>query len=361
MERGRINGEAVLGMSQDGATGMTVKAGIINVTGYAGSELARLLHRHPEVELVSVTGRSAAGKPLSDVFPHLRGLNLTVEPEITKPVDVVFSALPHAASAEAIGPFLKSGVKCVDISADFRLKDQAVYESWYKVTHPFPEYIGEAVYGLTELHRPEIKKARLIANPGCFPTGGVLAMAPAVRDGIIEPWVIVDAKSGISGAGRSADVKYSFSELNDNSSPYGLTGHRHLPEFTQELSAVSSIGRINCTFVPHLVPMTRGILSTCYARLNDGVTQQRVDELFRDFYRDEPFVTVSPSAPATKHTWGSNECHIFPVVNQKTGMLIVISALDNLVKGAAGAGVQNMNVMFGMEETAGLKSVPVYP
>lgn len=338
-----------------------VKAGIINVTGYAGSELARLLHRHPDVELVSVTGRSAAGKLLSEVFPHLRGLNLTVEPEITKPVDVVFSALPHAASAEALGPFLKSGVKCIDISADFRLKDRAEYESWYKVTHPYPEYIEEAVYGLTELHRPEIKAARLVANPGCFPTGGVLAMAPAVREGIVEPWVIVDAKTGISGAGRSAEVRYSFSELNDNASPYGLSGHRHLPEFTQELSAVSSIGKINCTFVPHLVPMTRGILSTCYARLKDGVTQQRVDELFRDFYRDEPFVTVTSAAPSTKQTWGSNECHIYPVVNEQAGLLVVISALDNLVKGAAGAGVQNMNVMLGLEETAGLDMVPVYP
>jgi N-acetyl-gamma-glutamyl-phosphate reductase len=340
---------------------MTVKVGIINVTGYAGSELARLLHRHPEAELVSVTGRSAAGKPLAEVFPHLRGLNLTVEPEITKPVDVVFSALPHAASAEALGPFLKSGVKCIDISADFRLKDRAEYESWYKVTHPYPEFIEEAVYGLTELHRPEVRRTRLVANPGCFPTGGVLAMAPAVREGIIEPWVIVDAKTGISGAGRSAELRYNFSELNDNSSPYGLSGHRHLPEFEQELTAVSSIGSVRCTFVPHLVPMTRGILSTCYARLKDGVSQQRVEEIFRDFYRDEPFVSVVPAAPATKQTWGSNECHVFPVVNQKAGQLVVISALDNLVKGAAGAGVQNMNVMLGMEETAGLDLVPVYP
>lgn len=340
---------------------MAVKAGIINVTGYAGSELARLLHRHPGVELVSVTGRSAAGKPLADVFPHLRGLNLTVEPEITRSVDIVFSALPHAASAEALGPFLKSGVRCIDISADFRLKDRAEYESWYKVTHPCPEYIEEAVYGLTELHRPEVKATRLVANPGCFPTGGVLAMAPAVRAGIVEPWVIVDAKTGISGAGRSADVKYSFSELNDNASPYGLAGHRHLPEFTQELSAVSSIGEINCTFVPHLVPMTRGILSTCYARLRDGGTQQKVDELYNDFYKDEPFVTVTPAAPSTKQTWGSNECHIYPVVNRKAGLLVVVSALDNLVKGAAGAGVQNMNVMLGLDETAGLDLVPVYP
>ncbi len=340
---------------------MTVKAGIINVTGYAGSELARLLHRHPEVELVSVTGRSAAGKPLAEVFPHLRGLNLTVEAEITRSVDIVISALPQEAGAEAMGPFLKSGVKCIGIGADFRLKDRAMYESVYKVAHPFPEYITQAVYGLTELHRPEIKSTRLVANPGCFPTGGVLAMAPAVREGIIEPWVIVDGKTGVSGAGRSAEIRYNFSELNDNACPYALSGHRHLPEFDQELTAVSSIGKVQTTFVPHLVPMTRGILSTCYARLKGAVTQQRVDEVYKDFYRDEPFVHVVPAAPATKHTWGSNECHIFPVVNQKTGMLVVISALDNLVKGAAGAAVQNMNVMFGMEETAGLDIVPIYP
>lgn len=340
---------------------MTVKVAIINVTGYAGSELARILHRHPDAEIVSVTGRSAAGKPLADVFPHLRGLDLMVEPEVSKSVDVVFSALPHAASAEAIGPFLKSGVKCIDISADFRLKDRAVYESWYKVTHPFPEYIEEAVYGLTELHRPEIRKTRLVANPGCFPTGGVLAMAPAVREGIVEPWVIVDAITGVSGAGRSADVKYGFSELNDNASPYGLNGHRHLPEFDQELTAVSSIGPVKCTFVPHLVPMTRGILSTCYSRIKPGTTQAQVDEMYRAFYKDEPFVTVVPTAPASKETWGSNETRIFPVVNQKAGLLIVISALDNLVKGAAGAGVQNMNVMMGLDETAGLDLVPVYP
>jgi N-acetyl-gamma-glutamyl-phosphate reductase len=340
---------------------MAVKVGIINVTGYAGSELARILHRHPEAELVSVTGRSTAGKPLGDVFPHLRGLNLTIEPEISKSVDVVFSALPHAASAEALGPFLKSGVKCVDISADFRLKDRAEYESWYKVTHPYPEYIEEAVYGLTELHRQEVKRTRLVANPGCFPTGGVLGMAPAVREGIIEPSVIVDAKTGISGAGRSAELRYNFSELNDNSSPYGLTGHRHGPEFDQELTAVSSVGPVRCTFVPHLVPMTRGILSTCYARLKPGTTQARTDEIYRSFYRDEPFVTVVPTAPATKETWGSNECRVFPIVNQKTGLLVVITALDNLVKGAAGAGVQNMNVMTGLEETLGLDLVPVYP
>jgi N-acetyl-gamma-glutamyl-phosphate reductase len=231
----------------------------------------------------------------------------------------------------------------------------------YKVTHPYPEYLEEAVYGLTELHRPEVRKTRLVANPGCFPTGGVLALAPAVREGIIEPYVIVDAKTGISGAGRSADVKYSFSELNDNASPYGLNGHRHLPEFDQELTAVSSIGPVKTVFVPHLVPMTRGILSTCYARLTNGATQAQVDEMYREFYRDEPFVPVVPVAPSTKQTWGSNECHVFPVVNQKAGMLVVISALDNLVKGAAGAGVQNMNVMFGLEETAGLELVPVYP
>ncbi len=337
------------------------RVGIINVTGYAGAELARLLHRHPEIDLVSVTGRSAAGKELAEVFPHLRDIGMTIEPEIGTSVDFVFSALPHAASAEKVGPCLDDGVKCVDISADFRLKDREVYESWYKVEHPFPQYIEEAVYGLPELHRADIRDTRLVANPGCFPTGAVLGMAPAVREGLVEPVVIVDSKTGVSGAGRSADVRFSFSELNDNSAAYALSGHRHLPEMTQELSAISSVGDVSVTFVPHLVPMTRGILGTCYARLAEGVTKSQVDEAYRAFYADEPFVDVVSFAPSTKQTWGSNDCLIHTVVNEKTGQLVVVTALDNLVKGAAGAGVQNMNIMLGMPETAGLEGLPVYP
>ncbi len=337
------------------------RAAILNVTGYAGAELARILHRHPGVELVSITGRSAAGKYLGEVFPHLRHVGLRIDSDVDQPVDVVFSALPHAASAERLGPFLERGVKAVDISADFRLKDLGVYESWYKVRHPFPQYVEEAVYGLPELHRERIAGARLVANPGCFPTGAILGMAPAVQAGIVEPDVVYDAKTGVSGAGRSADVRYNFSELNDNTLGYGLTGHRHQPEISQELSALSSAGDVGVTFVPHLVPMTRGILGTCYARLDDGVDQAQVDSLYRDFYADEPFVTVADEAPSTKQTWASNDCLVYPVVSEQTGRLIVVTALDNLVKGAAGSGVQNMNVMLGMGERMGLEGLAVYP
>ena len=337
------------------------RVGIINVTGYAGSELARILHNHPEVELVSVTGRSAAGKQLSEVFPHLRTASMEITPEIEGSVDLVFSALPHAASAEKLKPFIDDGIPAVDISADFRLKDLATYESWYKVEHPCPNYIESAVYGLPELHRSELKKTKLVANPGCYPTGTVLGMAPAMRAGIIQTDVISDCKSGISGAGRSAKMEYGFSELNDNMSAYGLSGHRHQPEMAQELSGVSANGPVNVTFVPHLAPMTRGILGTHYAKLTREVTQAEVTELYRSFYADEPFVHVVPAPPATKETWGSNDCLVYPYVRVETNTLIVVTALDNLVKGAAGAGVQNMNIMLGLEETLGLEGLPVYP
>lgn len=338
-----------------------VKVGIINVTGYAGMELARILHRHPDADLVSVTGRSLAGQKLGDAFPHLRAIDLTITPEIDRSVDVVFSALPHAASAEALGPLVKSGVKAVDISADFRLKSVTDFESWYKVKHPHPELIEEAVYGVTELHREKIARTRLVANPGCFPMGAILGLAPAVREGWVKPEVIVDSKSGISGAGRTSDAAYGFSELNDNSSAYGLGGHRHEPEITQELSAVSKSGDVTVTFVPHLVPMTRGILGTCYASLTAPRTQAQVVELYRDTYASHPFVSVVGKPPATKQTWGSNDCLLYPVVNEKKGRLVVVTALDNLVKGAAGSGVQNMNVMLGLQETAGLESLAIYP
>lgn len=337
------------------------RVGIINVTGYAGSELARILHNHPEVELTSVTGRSAAGKELSEVFPHLREASMTITPEIEGSVDFVFSALPHAASAEKLMPFIDEGIPSVDISADFRLKDLPTYESWYKVEHPCPHHVESAVYGLPELHRSEIRQTKLVANPGCFPTGTVLAMAPAVQAGIIELNVISDCKTGVSGAGRSAKMEYGFSELNDNMSAYALNGHRHEPEMKQELGALASGGDVTVTFVPHLAPMTRGILGTHYARLSRSVTQAQVDEMYREFYADEPFARAVPTPPATKQTWGSNDCLIYPKVNESTGMLVVISALDNLVKGAAGAGVQNMNIMLGFEESAGLEALPVYP
>ena len=337
------------------------RVGIINVTGYAGSELARILYRHPEVTLEQVTGRSAAGKQLSEVYPHLRDADMTISPSLDDSVDFVFSALPHAASAEALSPFIDEDVQCVDISADFRLKDVNVFETWYKTAHPCPQYIENAVYGLPELHREDVKRSRLIANPGCYPTGTILGLAPAFDSDIIETDVISDSKSGVSGAGRKGDIAYNFNEINDNMSAYGLSGHRHMPEMSQELSALSKHGEVKVTFVPHLAPMTRGILGTHYATLKSEVSQEDATEIYRTFYADEPFVRVVSSAPSTKETWGSNHVLINVNVDAYSGRLIVVTALDNLVKGAAGAGVQNMNLMLGLPETTGLETLPVYP
>jgi len=336
------------------------KVGIINVTGYAGVELARLLHQHPQVKLVSVTGRSAAGQRLGNIFPHLADIDLKIEPGLNR-VDLAFSAMPHGASAAEVAPLLEGGSRVVDISADFRLKDAADYKRWYGSTHPNPELLGEAVYGLPELNRSRIAAARLVANPGCYPTGAILALAPAVKAGLIEPDIVVDSKSGLSGAGRSLSLSTHFPEANDDTAAYALEGHRHLPEITQELGLLGGL-TLSVTFVPHLVPMTRGILTTCYAPLKDrGLKAKELTKLYDDFYKDEPFVRVAPSPPHTKHTWGSNLCLIHPTVDARTGRLVVISAIDNLVKGAAGQAVQNMNLMLGLPETAGLEALAIYP
>jgi N-acetyl-gamma-glutamyl-phosphate reductase len=342
-----------------------IKVGIINVTGYAGVELARLLYGHPGVKLVSVTGRSAIGQPLAEVFPHLTPLRLTITAELEK-VDLAFSALPHKASAEAVAEVLGQGVKVVDISADFRFKDQAIYPKWYDFKHPAPGLLAEAVYGLTELHRSEVASARLVANPGCYPTSAVLALAPAVKARLVGSDIIVDSKSGISGAGRTLSLVTHFSEANENVAAYALEGHRHLPEITQELERLS--GRaLAVTFVPHLVPMTRGILSTCYTPLVAGKLAtgekgvKELAELYHDFYRGEPFVRVVEAPPQTKQTWGNNLCLVYPTIDLRTGCLIVISCLDNLVKGAAGQAIQNMNLMLGLPESMGLKGLPIYP
>jgi len=342
------------------------KVGIINVSGYAGIELARLLSRHPEVEFTSVTGRSTAGKNLSEIFPHLADVTLTIEAGIGE-ADLVFSAMPHKESALEIIPLINRGVKVVDISADFRLRDAAAYPAWYGFDHPAPELLKKAVYGLPERYRPEIARAQLVANPGCYPTGAILALAPAVKSGITEPEVIIDSKSGLSGAGRTLSLPTHYAEANEDTSAYALDGHRHLPEIVQELGLLRGGEPLSITFVPHLVPMTRGILTTAYATLAPGKIapdeggRQSLLELYRDFYRDEPFVRVVARPPHTKHTWGSNTCFIHPTLDLRTGRLIVISAIDNLIKGAAGQAVQNMNLMLGIPEATGLLTPAVYP
>lgn len=353
------------------------RVGILNVTGYAGAELARLLYHHPQARLVSVSGRTAAGKPLAEVFPHLASLGLRVEAELGD-VDFVFSALPHAASAEAVAPLVAAGLPVVDISADFRLRDPAEYEAWYGRPHPAPALLPQAAYGLTELNRPAVASSKLIANPGCYPVGALLALAPAVVAGLIGPDIIIDAKSGISGAGRSLGLAYHYAEANEGVSAYGLEGHRHLPEMVQELTRLwpateaaspspSDSQGPHLTFIPHLIPMTRGILSTCYAQLLPGrlssgeAAGAQLQDLYRSFYQDEPFVRVVEAPPSSKHTLGNNLCLIYATLDVRRERLVVISAIDNLVKGAAGQAIQNMNLMLGLPETTGLDFLAVYP
>ena len=342
------------------------RVGIINVTGYAGVELARLLYQHPEVELTSVTGRSAAGQKLGKVFPHLSCIDLTIETELVE-ADLVFSAMPHRESAKEVIPLLNRGIKVVDISADFRLKDDAEYLSWYGFTHPAPQLLEQAVYGLTELYRSQVASTQLVANPGCYPTGAILPLAPAVKEGLIGPDIIVDSKSGVSGAGRTLSLRAHYSEVNEDTAAYALDGHRHLPEITQELEVLSTEKSLSVTFVPHLIPMTRGMLTTGYAPLASGKIatgkkgEAELMQLYLDFYKDEPFVKIVDSPPHTKHTWGNNLCLIHPTIDHRTEKLVVISCIDNLGKGAAGQAVQNMNLMLGLPETTGLEALAIYP
>lgn len=342
-----------------------MKASIINVTGYAGMELTRLLYNHPEVTLVEVTARSAADQKLSDVFPHLNSVDLVIQEDLSESADVIFSALPHKASAEALEPLIAQKKRVIDISADFRLNDKNIYQKWYEVDHPCPEYLHQAVYGLPELYKSELQTALLVANPGCYPTSAILALAPAISAGLIQPSIIIDSKSGVSGAGRTLSHATHFSETNENVAAYGLSGHRHLPEITQELSKLQPDHSLGITFIPHLIPMTRGILSTCYGTLLDdrglNHSHDSIVELYKEFFRDCPFVKITNQPPGTKQTLGSNFCLIYPTVDQQTGRLVVISCLDNLVKGAAGQAIQNMNIMFNLQEDTGLQNLAVFP
>jgi len=340
-----------------------IRAGIINVTGYIGAELARLLYQHPQVKLVTVTGRSAAGQRLGDVFPSFAGTDYIIKAELDREVDIAFSAMPHKGSVDVVPSLLKQGIKVIDASADFRLKNADEYPKWYGFTHPSPKLLKKAVFGLPELHREEIVSASLVANPGCYSTSVILALAPAVKEGLIYPDIVVDSKSGVSGAGRTLSLTTHYSEANEDVCAYSLEGHRHLPEIEQELQALNPTFSFSITFVPHLVPMTRGILSTCYAKLTDSrrLTAASLKQLYRQFYKHAPFVQITTQPPHTKHAWGTNFCLIYPTIDSKTNRLIVISCLDNLVKGGAGQAVQNMNLMFGLPETTGLEALAIYP
>ncbi|HEY8346654.1 MAG TPA: N-acetyl-gamma-glutamyl-phosphate reductase [Symbiobacteriaceae bacterium] len=349
---------------------MGLKVGIAGATGYSGVELLRLLGNHPEAEVVLAGTESYVGQEIASVFPHLRGRVTLRGREATAEAlaaecDVVFTALPHGVTMKLAPAVLAAGKKLIDLGADFRLRDIDKYEQWYKVKHTVPELAAEAVYGLPELYREQIRGARLVANPGCYPTSCALAAAPLLKEGVVETQgIIFDSKSGVSGAGRGVNLGVHFSEVNENLKAYNIAGsHRHTPEIEQTLSDLA--GRpVTITFTPHLVPMTRGILTTAYFQLTRDLSTEQVLDLFLAYYEREPFVRVRPAGelPATKQVMGSNYCDIGVQVDRRTGRVLVIAVLDNLVKGAAGQAIQNMNLICGLPETTGLTSAaPLYP
>ena len=345
-----------------------IRAAIAGASGYSGAELVRWLCSHGHVELGALAAGRSAGQATGTVFPHLGGvvegdLAPTDWDALGSGADVVFLALPHGEALAAASRLLQAGVRVVDLGADFRLRDPAAYRRWYGAEHTATDLLGEAVYGLTEWHRDAVAGARLVANPGCYPTASGLALRPLLEHfgDRVTGAIVIDAKSGVSGAGRNPRDGYQYSELNENLKPYGSGVHRHQPEIEQELAAPGEIPRV--FFSPHLVPMTRGILAACYVPMSAPPTRDELEAAYLDRYADEPFVRVleGPALPQTKATLGSNYCDLAVRVDQERGLAVVFSAIDNLVKGAAGQAVQNMNVMFDIEETTGLTAVPVFP
>ncbi len=342
-----------------------IKVGIIGGTGYTGVELLRLLSMHPQAELKVITSRAEAGRKVADLFPNLRGfVDLAFsepDPGLLAGCDVVFSATPNGVAMTHARSLLEAGVRLIDIAADFRLSDPGLWEKWYRMPHACPDLLSEAVYGLPEVNRSRIHGARIIANPGCYPTAVQLGLLPLLERGLVDPrYLVADAKSGVSGAGRKADVQTLFSEASDNFKAYAVGGHRHWPEICQGLERVSG-APIGLTFVPHLVPMVRGIHATLYARLTDRAMD--LQAVFEERYRDEPFVDVLPagSHPDTRSVRASNLCRIAVHRPGDGDTVVVLSVIDNLVKGAAGQAVQNMNIAFGLEETTGLMAPAVLP
>lgn len=341
-----------------------IKAGIVGGTGYTGVELLRLLAQHPEVELAAITSRAETGVPVADMYPSLRGrVKLAFSDPAKAPLsacDLVFFATPNGVAMQQTRQLLDAGVRVVDLAADFRIADIAVWEKWYGMQHACPDLVAEAVYGLPEVNRAAIRGARLVANPGCYPTATQLGFLPLVEAGCVDlDHLIADAKSGVSGAGRKAETHILFSEASDNFKAYGVPGHRHLPEIRQGLARAA--GReVGLTFVPHLTPMIRGIHSTLYARVT---REEDFQGLFERRFADEPFVDVLPprSHPETRSVRAANTCRIAIHRPQGGDTLVILSVIDNLVKGAAGQAVQNMNLMFGFDECAGLSQIPVLP
>jgi len=345
-----------------------INVGIIGATGYTGAELVRLLGHHPEAELVGLTSRTYRGEPYWRVYPHLKDyVDLDCEEldlvQLVKRSDVLFTALPHGHSMDVAREVLKKGKKLVDLGADFRIREARIYEQWYGVDHTAPELLNQAVYGLPEIYRDAVRETSLVANPGCYPTASILALAPLLRRGLVyTDSIIVDAKSGVSGAGRSFSLKGHFAETNENFQAYNVASHRHTPEIEQELSLLAG-EELLINFTPHLVPMTRGILATVYVNLKKYYDREELYTIFAEFYRDEPFVRLLPPGvlPQTKAVAGSNHCDIGIVSDSRTNRAIILSAIDNLVKGASGQAIQNMNLMLGIDETTGLMSPGLYP
>ena len=345
-----------------------IKVGIIGATGYAGSELVRILLGHKDVEIKWYGSRSYIDKKYADVYQNMFQIidavcmddNMEV---LADQVDVIFTATPQGLCASLVNEEILSKVKIIDLSADFRIKDVKVYEEWYKLEHKSPQFIEEAVYGLCEINREDVKKARLVANPGCYTTCSILTCYPLVKEGIIDPnTIIVDAKSGTSGAGRGAKVDNLFCEVNENMKAYGVATHRHTPEIEEQLGYACG-EKITINFTPHLVPMNRGILATAYASLKKDVTYEEVKAIYDKYYADEKFVRVLEKdvCPQTKWVEGSNYVDVNFKIDPRTNRIIMMGAIDNLVKGAAGQAVQNMNLMFGLKESEGLELVPMFP
>ena len=347
-------------------TGTRIRVGIVGATGFVGAELIRLLSRHPDVEIVGLQGRGREAEPIGLTHAHLAGSGLTVESDLPD-VDAVFLALPHGAAAKIVPEIAARGTTVIDLGPDFRLRNPADYPRWYGFEHPVPELLDESVYGLPELHRAELMALRharraIVGAPGCYPTATLLALAPLARAGLIGD-LVVDAKSGVSGAGRDPKPEMMFGEVNESVRAYGIGGHRHVAEIEQELAwlgAAAGVGE-GVDFLPHLIPMTRGILAACHVRPTRSVTQSELDVMYAEAYINEPFVSVVGKPPATKHVTGSNFARVHVHHDSRTGRVIAIGVIDNLVKGAAGQGVQAFNIVHGLPETAGLDQLPLVP
>jgi len=346
---------------------MKTRVGIIGATGYTGVELLRLLLGHPEVEVTVVTSKKYAGMRIDQVFPSLGNrIRLTCEElsfeRLADKMDFVFTAVPHKTAMETVPPFFNQGKRVIDLSADFRFNDPVVYEQNYQ-KHTCPELLSKTVFGLPELHREKIRKAGIVGNPGCYPTGALIGFIPLVKSGLISlDHIIVDSKSGVSGAGRDVALDSLFCEVNEAVKAYKIFEHRHLPEIEGELSQLAK-KKIVVTFVPHLIPMDRGILTTGYALLTQKKKTEDILEVYQECYRNEPFIRVLPKGklPSTRDVKGANYCDVGVKVNESDGRLVVVTAIDNLVKGAAGQAVQNMNIMLGFPEIMGLEVVPLFP